>query len=288
VKLDITTAAGATAGTVDVPEDLFGVEPNIAVMHQVVTAQLAHRRAGTHSTKTRAEVAGGGAKPWRQKGTGRARQGSIRAPQWRGGGIAHGPKPRDYTQRTPKKMVRLALRSALSDRAAESRIKVVDDWGIDEPRTKRGIEVLESLGLRPAGERTPRLLVVLDRNEHTVWKSLRNLGARIQITLPEELNAHDVLLSDWLVFTSATLQATVAHFSSGTTETAADGDTTSSAATKTSATKTAATKTDATETAADEPAADEPAAASDEAVEPDEADEPDEAGDTPTDESEAT
>jgi large subunit ribosomal protein L4 len=216
VKLDITTVGGAKAGTVDVPEDLFGIEPNVAVMHQVVTAQLAHRRAGTHSTKTRAEVAGGGAKPWRQKGTGRARQGSIRAPQWRGGGIAHGPKPRDYSQRTPKKMVRLALRSALSDRAAESRIKVVDDWGIDEPRTKRGVEVLESLGLRPAGERSPRVLLVLDRGEHAVWKSFRNLGARVQITLPEELNAHDVLLSDWLVFSTATLRAALAHFSAGT------------------------------------------------------------------------
>src|SRR5215468_3170970 len=147
MKLDVTTASGGKAGTVDAPDDLFGIEPNIPVMHQVVTAQLAHRRSGTHSTKTRAEVAGGGSKPWRQKGTGRARQGSIRAPQWRGGGIAHGPKPRDYSQRTPKKMVRLALRSALSDRAAESRIKVVDAWGIDEPRTKRGVEVLESLGL---------------------------------------------------------------------------------------------------------------------------------------------
>jgi len=214
MKLDVSTVSGAKGGTVELPDDLFGVEPNVAVLHQVVTAQLAHRRAGTHSTKTRAEVAGGGAKPWRQKGTGRARQGSIRAPQWRGGGIAHGPKPRDYTQRTPKKMVRLALRSALSDRAAEQRIKVVDDWGIDEPRTKRGVEVLESLGLRPSGERGPRLLVVLDRNEHAVWKSLRNLGDRVRITLPEELNAYDVLLSDWLVFSTATLEAAVAHFSS--------------------------------------------------------------------------
>jgi large subunit ribosomal protein L4 len=216
VKFDVTTVSGGKGGSVEAPEDLFGIEPNVAVMHQVVTAQLAHRRAGTHSTKTRAEVAGGGAKPWRQKGTGRARQGSIRAPQWRGGGIAHGPKPRDYTQRTPKKMVRLALRSALSDRAAESRIKVVDDWGIDEPRTKRGDEVLESLGLRPAGERPPRVLLVLDRSEHAVWKSFRNLGARVQITLPEELNAHDVLLSDWLVFSTATLQSAIAHFSDGT------------------------------------------------------------------------
>ena len=131
MKLDVKTATGAGAGTVDVPDELFGIEPNTAVMHQVVTAQLAAARSGTHSTKTRAEVRGGGAKPWRQKGTGRARQGSIRAPHWRGGGVAHGPKPRDYRQRTPKKMIRLALRSALSDRAAENKVLVVDDWGID-------------------------------------------------------------------------------------------------------------------------------------------------------------
>ena len=122
-------------------------------MHQVVTAQLAAKRAGTHSTKTRAEVRGGGAKPWRQKGTGRARQGSIRAPQWRGGGVAHGPKPRDYSQRTPKKMVRLALRSALSDRAAGAKVVVVDDWAIDAPKTKDAVKLLEALGLRTKGER---------------------------------------------------------------------------------------------------------------------------------------
>ena len=120
-------------------------------MHQVVTAQLAHRRAGTHSTKTRAEVAGGGAKPWRQKGTGRARQGSIRAPQWRGGGIAHGPKPRDYSQRTPKKMVRLALRSALSDRAAEGKVQGRRRLGHRRAQDQAGIAVLEALGLRDRG-----------------------------------------------------------------------------------------------------------------------------------------
>ena len=277
MKLDVTTVTGGKAGTVDVPDDLFGVEPNVAVMHQVVTAQLAHRRAGTHSTKTRAEVAGGGAKPWRQKGTGRARQGSIRAPQWRGGGIAHGPKPRDYSQRTPKKMVRLALRSALSDRAAESRIKVVDDWGIDEPRTKRGIEVLASLGLRPAGERAPRLLIVLDRSDHAVWKSLRNLGARVQITLPEELNAHDILLSDWLVFTSATLQAAVAHFSDETVTTATDGEGPATAEAPAAATEAPAAEAESGDTATGDTASD--AAESDESEEP---------GDAPTDESEAT
>ncbi len=217
MNVDVTTVSGGTAGSVDVPDDLFGVAPNLAVLHQVVTAQLAHRRAGSHSTKTRAEVSGGGAKPWRQKGTGRARQGSIRSPQWRGGGIAHGPKPRDYTQRTPKKMVRLALRSALSDRAAEQRIKVVDTWGIDEPKTARALQVLESLGLRPTGGRAPRVLIVLDRSEHAVWKSFRNLGARVQIVLPDELNAYDVIVNDWLVFSRATLDAAVARYSTATT-----------------------------------------------------------------------
>jgi len=215
VKLEVTTPAGAAKGSVDAPDDLFAIVPNGPVMHQVVTAQLAHRRAGTHSTKTRAEVSGGGAKPWRQKGTGRARQGSIRSPQWRGGGIAHGPKPRDYTQRTPKKMVRLALCSALSDRAQGDRIKVVDDWAIDEPKTKRGIELLEALGLRPADARAPRVLLVLDRADHAAWKSFRNLGARVQILLPEELNAYDVLLNDWIVFSKATLEAAVSKFAEG-------------------------------------------------------------------------
>jgi len=214
VKLDVTTASGGKAGTVDAPDDLFGIEPNIPVMHQVVNAQLAHRRAGTHSTKTRAEVAGGGAKPWRQKGTGRARQGSIRAPQWRGGGIAHGPKPRDYSQRTPKKMVRLALRCALSDRAANGNVLVVDDWGISEPKTKSGISLLEGLGLRTAGERPPRVLLVLDRTEDAVWKSFRNLGERVQIVIPDELNTYDVLVNDWLVFSKATLASAVARFGS--------------------------------------------------------------------------
>jgi large subunit ribosomal protein L4 len=212
MKVDVTSPSGTAAGSADLPDELFGIEPNTAVLHQVVNAQLAHRRAGSHSTKTRAEVAGGGAKPWRQKGTGRARQGSIRSPQWRGGGIAHGPKPRDYSERTPKKMVRLALKSALSDRAAESKIKVVDSWGIDEPKTKQGIEVLEGLGLRPKGERAPRVLIVLDRSEHSVWKSFRNLGERVQIVLPDELNAYDILVNDWLVFSKATLEATVARF----------------------------------------------------------------------------
>jgi large subunit ribosomal protein L4 len=214
-SLQTRTASGGTGASVDLPDDIFGIEPNDAVMHQVVTAQLAAKRAGTHSTKTRAEVSGGGSKPWRQKGTGRARQGSIRSPQWRGGGVAHGPKPRDYTQRTPKKMVRLALRSALSDRAAGSKVIVVDDWGITEPRTKTGVQLLDSLGLRTKGARDPRVLLVLFRTEDAVWKSFRNLGERLQIVLPEELNTYDVLVNDWLVFSRASLEATIARLTDG-------------------------------------------------------------------------
>src|SRR5690349_10960527 len=162
--LTMKKADGTDAESVELPDAIFGIEPNVAVMHQVVTAQLAARRAGTHSTKTRAEVRGGGAKPWRQKGTGRARQGSIRSPQCRGG-VAHGPKPRDYAQRTPKKMVRLALLSALSDRAAGEKIVVIDDWGISEPKTRDGVKVLEALGLRAKGERPPRVMIVLSEGE---------------------------------------------------------------------------------------------------------------------------
>jgi len=212
--LSMKKADGGAGGGVDLPEEIFGIEPNVAVMHQVVTAQLAAKRSGTHSTKTRAEVQGGGAKPWRQKGTGRARQGSIRSPQWRGGGIAHGPKPRDYSQRTPKKMVRLALRSALSDRAADGNVVVVDDWGIGAPSTKAGVRLLEALGLREKGRRPPRVLLVLFRTEDAMWKSLRNLGERVQILLPEELNTYDVLLNDVIVFSKASLDATVARLAS--------------------------------------------------------------------------
>jgi large subunit ribosomal protein L4 len=212
-SLTMKTATGADGGTVELPDDIFGIEPNVAVMHQVVTAQLAAKRAGTHSTKTRSEVRGGGAKPWRQKGTGRARQGSIRAPQWRGGGVAHGPKPRDYSQRTPKKMVRLALLSALSDRAAESKVMVVDDWAIDLPKTKDAVKLLEAVGLRTKGEREARVMVVLFRTDDVAWKSMRNLGERVQIVLPEELNTYDVLLNDWIVFSEASLETTVARLS---------------------------------------------------------------------------
>jgi large subunit ribosomal protein L4 len=194
----VTSAAGKASGEVDLDDGLFGVQPNVPVMHQVVTAQLAARRAGTQSTKTRAEVAGGGAKPWRQKGTGRARQGSIRAPQWRGGGIALGPKPRSYKQRTPKKMIRLALASALSDRLNDDKVKVLKDWGIDAPSTKTAVKVLQDLGVEG------RVLVVLRRDDEATWKSLRNLQD-IHVLSTGELNAYDVLVSDWVVFTEASL-----------------------------------------------------------------------------------
>ena len=140
--IDVLKVTGGKAGSIELDDGIFGIEPNVPVMHQVVNAQLAAKRAGTHSTKTRAEVRGGGAKPWKQKGTGRARVGSSRVPQWRGGGVAMGPKPRDYSQRTPKKMKRLALYSALSDRASENNVLVVEGWSFEQPKTKEAKDAL--------------------------------------------------------------------------------------------------------------------------------------------------
>ena len=197
-SIKLTTVAGKASGNVDLDDALFGVEPHFSVMHQVVTAQLAAKRAGTQSTKTRAEVRGGGAKPWRQKGTGKARQGSIRSPQWRGGGVALGPKPRSYKQRTPKKMIRLALASALSDRLASEKVIVLKEWGIDAPSTKAAVEVLKKIDV------DGRVLVVLTREDEAVWKSLRNLQ-NVHALVTGELNAYDVLVSDWVVFTEASL-----------------------------------------------------------------------------------
>ena len=196
--IDVKTPAGAKAGTVTLDEATFGIEPNVPVMHQVVTAQLAARRSGTQSTKTRAEVRGGGAKPWKQKGTGRARAGSSRGPIWIGGGVAHGPKPRSYAQRTPKKMIRLALRSALSDRAAEDQVIVIDEWAFDAPSTKGAIAALAALGAEG------RVLVVLSRDDVFAAKSFRNLQ-HVHVVEVGELNTYDVLVSDFVVFTQATL-----------------------------------------------------------------------------------
>ena len=198
-SIDVRTRGGGNAGTAELDDAIFGIQPNVPVMHQVVTAQLAAARSGTQSTKTRAEVRGGGAKPWRQKGTGRARQGSTRAPHWQGGGVALGPKPRKYTQKTPKKMVQLALRSALSDRAAEGKVMVVDEWGWEAPSTKNAIAALDVLGLNDS-----KVLVVLSRDDEIAYKSFRNLGD-VQLILAGELNAYDVLVNDWIVFTQATL-----------------------------------------------------------------------------------
>jgi len=197
-EVDVRTSAGAAAGTVELDDAIFGIEPNVAVLHQVVTAQLAAARAGTQSTKTRAEVRGGGKKPWRQKGTGRARQGSSRSPQWTGGGVALGPKPRSYRQKTPKKMVQLALRSALSDRAREGRVAVVESWDFDEPKTRLAREALGELGWEG------KVLVVVGPHEEAVITSFRNLPD-VQLLLANELNAYDVLCNDWVVFTRATL-----------------------------------------------------------------------------------
>ena len=197
-SISIKTQSGADAGTAELADDVFGIEPNVPVMHQVVTAQLAAKRQGTHSTKTRSEVRGGGAKPWRQKGTGRARAGSSNSPIWRGGGIAHGPKPRDYSQKTPKKMIRLALRSALSDRASEGNVIVVDAWNFDTPKTKTALEALSAIGAEG------KVLVVLGDGDEAAYKSFRNL-TNVHCLHAGELNTYDVLESDVVVFTQATL-----------------------------------------------------------------------------------
>ena len=179
-------------------DSIFGVAPNVPVMHQVVTAQLAAARAGTQSTLTRAEVRGGGKKPWRQKGTGRARHGSTRSPIWSGGGVALGPKPRKYNQKTPKKMIALALKGALSDRAAEGKVVVIDSWNFEKPSTKSAVAALKALGV------SDRVLVVIGREDEDAYKSFRNLPD-VQVMLQGELNTYDILCNDWVVFTQETL-----------------------------------------------------------------------------------
>ena len=198
LSIEVRDIEGTTTGSVTLDESLFGIQPNGPVLHQVVTAQLAAARAGTQSTKTRAEVSGGGRKPFKQKGTGRARQGSERAPQFTGGGIALGPKPRSYRQRTPRKMIQLALRSALSDRAADGKVVVVGPWPWETPSTKAARRALDALGLEG------RVLVVLARTDGDAYRSFRNLPG-VQLLLVEELNAYDILCNDWIVFTTETL-----------------------------------------------------------------------------------
>jgi large subunit ribosomal protein L4 len=189
---------GSKSVNAELPAELFDVQTNVPLIHQVVVAQQAAARQGTHATKTRGQVAGGGAKPWRQKGTGRARQGSRRAPQWTGGGVVHGPQPRDYSQRTPKKMIAAALRGALSDRARDGRIHVVASIVTGEtPSTKAALTSLAPIG-------GAKLLVVLDRTEDVAWLSLRNVPT-VHALAVDQLNAYDVLVSDDVVFTTAAL-----------------------------------------------------------------------------------
>ena len=200
-----TKTAAAKAVSVDLPAEIFDVQTNVPLIHQVVVAQLAAARQGTHATKTRGEVRGGGIKPWRQKGTGRARHGSRRSPIWTGGGVVHGPHPRDYSQRTPKKMVAAALRGALSDRARDGQVFVISELVSGEkPSTKAALASLTSL----VGD-VSKVLVVLDRFEDVAWLSVRN-AADVHALAVDQLNTYDVLVNDKIVFTSAALAAFVA------------------------------------------------------------------------------
>jgi len=198
VTAAVYTSAGVRAGEIALDPAVFGIEPNVAVMHQVVTAQLAAARSGTADTKTRGEVRGGGKKPWRQKGLGRARQGSTRSPQFRGGGAVFGPHPRDYRQRTPKKMKRLALYSALSARAAEGQVKVVEAFDWPEPKTKAAVALLAGM------EVTGKVLVVLGPGDEIAARSFSNLP-QVVLTATGRLATYDVLWADTLVFTRDTV-----------------------------------------------------------------------------------
>ncbi|WP_176126557.1 50S ribosomal protein L4 [Mycobacterium sp. D16R24] len=194
LKIDVKAPGGKTDGSIELPAELFDAPANIALLHQVVTAQLAAGRQGTHSTKTRGLVSGGGKKPYRQKGTGRARQGSTRAPQFAGGGVVHGPQPRDYSQRTPKKMIAAALRGALSDRARNGRIHAITELVAgQEPSTKSAKAFLAEITDRK------QVLVVLGRDDLTSVKSVRNLP-NVHVLAYDQLNTYDVLKADDLVF----------------------------------------------------------------------------------------
>jgi large subunit ribosomal protein L4 len=204
-KINVRTAAGKKAGSVELPAEVFDVTVNVPLIHQVVVAQLAAARRGTHSTKSRGEVSGGGRKPYRQKGTGRARQGSIRAPQFAGGGVVHGPTPRDYAQRTPKKMKAAALRGALSDRARHGHVHVVTGFvDGDTPSTKSALAVLGSI------TESHQVLVVSARGDDVTVKSLRN-APQVHLLTPDQLNTYDVLCADDVVFTRTALEAFLAR-----------------------------------------------------------------------------
>ncbi len=203
VRVPRTSMAGERLGEVALDPAVFGVPVNVPLLHQVVTAQLAARRAGTQSTRTRAEVKGGSAKPYRQKGTGNARQGSIRAPHYAGGGIALGPKPRSYAQRTPRKMVQAALRCALSDRARDGAVRLVDAWRFEAPRTKEAVAALGALDCEGH-----TVLVVLGRDETAAAKSFANLP-HVATVPRDQLTAYDVLAADLVIFSDATLPGEV-------------------------------------------------------------------------------
>ena len=202
-SVDIRVPSGKTEGSVELPGEVFDCEVSIPLIHQVVVAQLAAARSGNHSSKTRSEVRGGGRKPYRQKGTGRARQGSTRAPQFAGGGTVHGPTPRDYAQRTPKKMKAAALRQILSDRARSERVSVVSSFVSDDtPSTKTALAILGDWLSEG------RLLIVLSRDEETSWRSLRNVNA-VQLVTVDQLNAYDVVVSDRVIFSRAAFDTLV-------------------------------------------------------------------------------
>ena len=203
-KIDVLDVSGKKAGSAELPSSIFDVQTNVPLIHQVVVAQLAAARQGTQSTKRHGEVSGTGKKPFKQKGTGRARQGSLRAPQMRGGWVAHGPKPRDYDQRTPKKMISAAIKGALSDRARNGRLHVISEFAIGAtPSTKAAAAILLQLTQRR------NVLIVLDRSDETSYKSLRNLQG-VHVLPVDQLNAYDILLSDDVVFTKSALDAYIA------------------------------------------------------------------------------
>ena len=196
--IEMKNVKGASAGKVDLTDSVFGIEPNVHAMHQVVRSQMAARRAGTHSTLTRGKVRGGGRKPWRQKGTGRARQGSIRSPQWSGGGVVWGPHPRDYAFKVPSKVVKLAMRSALSAKLADDELTVIDAFGFDAPSAKSAAAALAALGVD--GRAT---IVVADDDVNTML-SLRNMP-KIRVITATEANTYDLIDNTKLVFTKPAL-----------------------------------------------------------------------------------
>ena len=212
-SIDVTDAKGKKVGSVDLPAEVFDVQTNVPLIHQVVVAQRAAARQGTHNTLRRGEVSGAGRKPFKQKGTGRARQGSIRAPQMKGGGIVHGPHPRDYSQRTPKKMIAAALRGALSDRARGERLHVIDSLSVGNVPSTRAVSALLNT-IAPS----KNVLIVLQREDEVSYKSVRNLST-VHVLPFDQLNAYDILVSDDIVFTQGAYEAFVAWNTKASTST---------------------------------------------------------------------